>query len=147
MVAFWKRNFLPIEWWLAVCVTCGFAIWIFLFQGVQELNPILASNRATLYGTLASISGSLLGFVLTASSIVLSLSNSPNLAVLRRSKHYPTLWRIFNATIKALALSTFITLLCLLFDRDNSPITWLMVPATFAIILSCFRLVRTNMGI
>ena len=143
MIPLWRKNFLPIEYGLAVVVTCGFAIWIFLFEGVQHINVILASNRATLYGTLASISGSLLGFVLTASSIVLSLSNSPSLAILRNSKHYPTLWKIFNATIKTLAFSTFTTLTCLLFDRDNKPVTWLVVPAIFAVILSCFRLMRT----
>ncbi|WP_210160588.1 hypothetical protein [Methylocella silvestris] len=104
---------------------------------------LLKNNRAALFGTTASILGSLLGFVITATSIVLGFSTSDRLAVVRESVEYPTLWKTFSATIRALALGTIIALTCLLFDRDSAPVPWLTILLIFAVLLSLFRIGRT----
>jgi ABC-type phosphate/phosphonate transport system permease subunit len=85
----------------------------------------------------------LLGFVITATSIVLGFSTSDRLAVVRESTEYPTLWKTFSATIWTLAFGTIIALICLLFDRDTAPTCWLAVPPVFAILLSLLRISRT----
>ncbi len=140
---FWRRHFLVVEGALVIAVTIGFGIWYFWFDGACATNAILKDNRATLYGTMASIFGSLLGFAITATSIVLGFSGSERLGVVRGSAQYPMLWKTFSATIRALALGTIIALLCLLLDRDTAPVRWLMVPLIFAVLLSLFRLGRT----
>src|SRR6185312_3132354 len=113
----WKRHFLIAEGGLAVVVTVAFAVWFWSFGGLTTVDAMLRSNRATLYGTMASIFGSLLGFVITATSIVLGFSGSESLSVVRESSHYPVLWRTFGATIWALAAATLVALFCLLGDR------------------------------
>lgn len=142
-LAFWKRHFLMAEFALAILVTTGFGIWYYLFDGATATAALLQGNRAVLFGTMASILGSLLGFVITATSIVLGFSTSDRLAVVRESAEYPTLWKTFSATIWALAFGTIIALVCLIFDRDSAPMQWLAIPLVFAVLLSLLRIART----
>jgi len=78
-------------------------------------------NRSAVYGALASIFGSLLGFVITAVSIVIGFTASDRLAIVRESKHYPKLWTSFTHTIKVLGLATLTSLAALIADRDANP--------------------------
>jgi hypothetical protein len=143
MPRIWRRHFLRLEGAVAIVVTILFAGWYWWFHGAASTNCVLSGNRATFYGTAASISGSLLGFVITATSIVLGFSVSDRLAVVRESAEYPMLWKIFGATIRALSLSTIVALLCLLFDRDSAPVAWLVILLVFSTLLSVLRLGRT----
>jgi hypothetical protein len=140
---FWKRRFLLAEGALTVLLVIGFAVWYWLFGGTAPTSALLTGNRAALYGTIASIFGSLLGFVITATSIVIGFSASDRLAIVRDSEQYPMLWKTFRATIRALALATIVALLCLLLDRDSAPFPWLVVPLVFVVLLSLLRLART----
>lgn len=143
ILRFWRRRFLLVEGIIALVVAIGFAVWYWAFDGATPTNALLGGNRAALYGTTASISGSLLGFVITATSIVLGFSTSDRLAVVRKSRQYPMLWRTFSATIRALAAATVVALLCLLLDRDGASVPWLTVLLVFSVVLSMLRLART----
>ena len=112
-------------------------------SGRYYVETVLKGNRATLYGTAASMFGSLLGFAITATSIVLGFSSSDRLAVVRGSAHYPTLWKTFSATIRTLALATVVALACLIWDRDSAPASWLTILLVFSILLALFRIGRT----
>ena len=138
----WRRHFLLFEGALAVFVAIGFGIWVWEFGGASSIGNLLQSNRATLYGTLASILGSLLGFIITATSVVLGFAASESLSVVRGSAQYPMLWRTFSATIRALAGATLVALICLLADRDSAPVLWLVVVLVLAIVLSMLRIAR-----
>jgi hypothetical protein len=140
---FWKRHFLIAEGGLAIFVTIVFGIWFWQFGGLITVNAMLQNNRATLYGTMASIFGSLLGFVITATSVVLGFSGSESLAVVRESSQYPMLWRTFSAAMWALASATLVALLCLLGDRDSAPTSWLVVVMVFVTTLAVLRIART----
>jgi hypothetical protein len=143
MPALWKRHFLIFEGALAIVLTIVFAVWFWRFGGMTSVFALLQNNRATLYGTIASIFGSLLGFVITATSVVLGFAASENLSVVRESAQYPMLWRTFSATIRALAGATLVALLCLLVDRDAAPVPWLVVLLVLAVALSMLRIGRT----
>ena len=107
------------------------------------MNTILDGNRAAVYGAVASIFGSLLGFVITATSVVLGFSVSEKLNVLRASTEYPKLWKTFSSTIWTLGITTLVALVCLLIDKDKTPVE-LIVPVVFIfIIISIFRIART----
>lgn len=95
-----------------------------------------------MYGTRASIFGSLLGFTITAASIVLGFSSSPRLRIIRESRHYTTLWKVFGATIRALGLATVLSLVALIFDRDDAPAHTVFYLALFGFFLSCLRIAR-----
>lgn len=143
ILRFWGRRFLLYEGVLAVLLTIAFCIWYWPLDGAAAAKVALNGNRAALYGTTASICGSLLGFAITATSIVIGFSASDRLAVVRESAQYPMLWKTFSATIRALALATVVALLCLLLDRDTAPFPVLVVPIVFVVLLSLFRLART----
>lgn len=138
----WKRHFLGAEFCLSVVLAVCFVLWYVLFEGESFLACFLHGNRAAIYGTAASIFGSLLGFVITATSIVLGFSTSERLNVVRESKQFGTLWRVFSNTIWALGLATASTFIALIFDRDTHPIPALLFLSFFAIVLSFFRLSR-----
>jgi hypothetical protein len=138
----WKRHFLAAEGVLAILLSICFAVWFWRFDGMGSASTVLKDNRATLYGTIASIFGSLLGFVITATSIVLGFSASDRLAVVRESAYYPMLWKTFSATIRALAFATVVALLCLLVDRDSAPVPWLVVLLVLVTLLAVLRVAR-----
>ena len=86
------------------------------------LDKILEDNRSTLYGTLASVSGSLFGFAIAAVSIVLSFISRARFKRLREAASYPQLWHFFISAIWWLGISTIASILALIFDNDTNPV-------------------------
>ena len=138
----WEAHFLLAEFALAVALSAGFAAWARFLGGDVQLEELLAGNRSEVYGTLASVFGALLGFTITAVSIVLGYAQSDRLTVVRESKHYPKLWAVFTAANKALALATLVALVGLVVDRDSTPAPVILYVMVFAVLLSSFRLLR-----
>lgn len=131
------------EFVLAAATTVCFAAWYWYFGGASAASAVLRDNRGTLYGTTASIFGSLLGFVITATSVVIGFSGSERLAVVRDSGQFPMLGKTFRAVIRALAAATLTALVCLLLDRDNSPFRTLLILMFFTTTLALLRMART----
>lgn len=139
---FWNVHFLGVEFAISVIISVIFTIWVVWFRGSTEVDSILNGNRSAVYGALASIFGSLLGFVITALSVIIGYSTNEKFEFLRKSKHYPTLWKVLLQTIKALSVATIFMIVGLVFDRDNSPHDIILCFCVFAILLSFFRLKR-----
>ena len=138
----WRTHFLIVELALAILLALAFFWWSHWHKGWAIIDATLDGNRAAVYGAMASIFGSLLGFVITAVSIVLGFSTFDRLAIVRTSEHYSDLWRIFTASIRCLALATIISLLGLIYDRDKAPCHTLMYLTVYAVVLATFRLGR-----
>lgn len=138
----WRTHFLNVELGLAILCGASFVAWANLCGGGAILEDTLKGNRGAVYGALASIFGSLLGFAITAVSIMVSFSTDNRLTVLRESKHYPTLWKVFTATIRTLGLATVVALFGLILDRDNHPINVVLYLTVFASVLAVLRLAR-----
>lgn len=138
----WKTHFLWAEFGLAVLLSAGFILWIERYGGAGIVNTTLTGNRGAVYGTLASITGSLLGFVLATVSIVFGFATHERLAVVRDSPHYTTLWRVFTSAIRVLGVSTVFLLVGLLVDRDTSPTRIVMYVCVLVFLLAIFRLAR-----
>jgi hypothetical protein len=138
----WKVNFLSLEFWLAILLGAAFYIWLRRLGGEAIAAEVLKGNRAGIYGTLASIFGSLLGFVIASVSIVIGFAGSEKLAILRSSKHYSDLWRVFTSATRALGITTIVALAGLVFDRDAHPKTFLLALCLTSLILSVFSIAR-----
>lgn len=138
----WRSHFLAVELGVAVVVAAAFLGWAERLGGAVAIDVVLAGNRGAVYGTVASIFGSLLGFTITAASIVLGFSSSPRLRIIRESEHYSTLWKVFGATIRALGLATIVLLAGLIVDRESTPKHWVLYAAVFVFLLSCLRIAR-----
>ncbi len=138
---FWERHFLGADALIAVGLAAGLAIWMF-FEGKCQVEELVHGNRADIYRTLAGVSGTLLGFTLASASFALNAVSSPRLAVLRNSRHYPALWRTFFQTTWFLGVLTLTAMVCMIWDRDSAPTTWLVVPLVLFAGLCVVRLAR-----
>lgn len=137
----WERHFLGADALIAVGLAAGLAIWMF-FEGKCQVEDLVHGNRANIYRTLAGVSGTLLGFTLASASFALNAVSSPRLAVLRNSRHYPALWRTFFQTTWFLGALTLTAIVCMIWDRDSAPNTWLVVPLVLFAGLCVVRLAR-----
>ena len=130
-----------------VFLTVVFSLWYFLWEGSSVVDELLKDNKGNVYRTCATIAASLLGFSMTATSIIFGLSSHERLELLRGSPHYPALWSTLIQTMMSLAGLTVVTVVSLLVDKDSSPVTlpvsWLFIPFFFFVGLSSVRLLRT----
>src|SRR5207249_620650 len=92
-----------------------------MLWGRDAFVEALKGSRQQLYSTIASVAGSLLGFILTAVSIVLVLSPSPRFRILRESGQLERAYRVYFQAILWLAASTVLSFVALLLDTDRSP--------------------------
>lgn len=141
-IQIWRVHFLCAEMVLSLFIAVLFALWSEYWSGMAVIDKTLDGNRAAVYGALASILGSLLGFVITAVSIVLGFSASEKLSVVRDSTHYPTLWQVYISAIRALAFATIACIVALVLDRDKQIVHWIMYFAVFGCILATARVAR-----
>lgn len=117
-VAWWRQHFLGAETGLAALLCFSFAGWITAVDGTSSVNELLLGRRTSLYGTVASIHATLLGFALATTAIVLGFAESERFTLLRESRHYPTLWRTLTSAIRVLGMATIAALGALVFDRE-----------------------------
>jgi hypothetical protein len=138
----WEANFLFLELILAGLLSLIFSAWSELINNGQLISSIFFETREVMYGALVALFGSMLGFSITAVSIVLGYATNDKLEIVRKSKHYPQLWKVFKAAIKVLALATVASLVGLIFDKDALPINFILYLNLFLLLLSVFRVAR-----
>jgi len=140
--SWWREHFLWAEYGLAVFLSGLFWFWSACLDSNISVWPILEGNRGAIYGALASVFGSLLGFAITAVSIVIGFSGHERLAVVRQSRHYKTIWKVFFSSIRTLGFATVIALVGLVIDRDRTPHQSVVYLCTFASLLAVLRIAR-----
>lgn len=138
----WEANFLNIEFALASGCSLFFVAWSEYINNGVFLAQIFSDNRQVLYGALTALFGSMLGFIITATSIVLGYANNERLAIVRQSQHYADLWNVFKSAIRVLAFSTIISLIGLVLDKDFKPINIILYTNIFAATLAFLRIAR-----
>ena len=135
----WEAHFLRSEFAAAVALSVLFILWSELMDQRQFINSII-SGRGTIYGTLVALFGTMLGFTITAVSIVLGFVSK--LDVIRKSTHYSDMWDVFKSAMVVLTFATIVALIGLIFDKASYPLNWLFYLNVFASILSFFRIAR-----
>ncbi len=131
-----------MEFALAIVLSLLFSVWSEFVNAGSFITTVFEGNRGALYAALVALFGSLLGFSITAISIVLGYANSDKLEIVRKSAHYSDLWNTFRSAIKVLAFATVTSLIGLILDRDTSPTNLILYLNIFASILSFFRIAR-----
>src|SRR5262245_10708084 len=118
---FYNRHFLVIELALAAIVATAFYACIQIFWSNDGLVLFLSGSRQAVYTGIASLTGSLLGFVIASVPIVLGFSQSPRLKAVRESPHYAEVFRIFFQAIYWLSLAAVWALVGTFADTDKRP--------------------------
>ncbi len=139
----YEAHFMRNEVLIGLVAAVIFATWSYGFNGAASVNRLLSQNRAQLYGTLASIAASLLGFVIAAVTILLTLWPMKTLTLLKESNHGDTLWVLMKSAMRWLALSTAACLVSLMLDRDGAPEPALLDLTFFVLAVTVFRIIRT----
>ena len=142
LVKYWHRHFLSLDFVLASIPAIAIAIWVWAFGGEYCIDSVLQGARANIYRSVAAISGTLLGFSIAAVAIVINFASSERLKLLRDSGMYTEIWKAFFQATRFLGLLTVVSLVCLVWDRDDSPSTWLLIPFSLLIGLSTARIIR-----
>jgi len=114
-----------------------------LLWGRSHVIQTLNGTRQGMYGALASIAGSLLGFSIATVSILMGFIQVPQLQILRESRQHQTLYDIFFSTIKYLALAVAVPLVALLVDRDSAPFIWVCYAVLAITAIATMRLYRS----
>lgn len=143
----WKLSLLNSAHFLVYLITLIYTVCFLTKDFNKEVELLLLGNRGSVYRTIATIAGSLLGFTLAATSIVFGLLSNQELSkerfcLLIHSKHYPDLWTLFFRLIRYLGLLTICALICLIFNSDSASTTWLTIPLIHLIGMSILGVIR-----
>jgi len=131
-----------LELVISFLATAAAGVWVMHGSGAALIDTFLKDNRGQVYGALASIFGALLGFAITAVSIILGFSTTKQFDILRQSKHYPLLWAIFTSAIRWLGGATLVALVGLVADRDKAPQDWILLIGFFVSAVATWRVVN-----
>jgi hypothetical protein len=130
------------EWACALLVMCGFAAGELASDGATLLPAIDAGTRADLYTSLAASAAALLGFSITAASILLSLGTGPAIEWLRDQPEFQQTRHIFMGAIRVLAVTTVIFTTLIVADTDGTGVLWFELPGVLFAVLVVLKLER-----
>jgi hypothetical protein len=136
----WQDHFRWLEFGLTLVATAIMALWLYRWDGGVVLNELLADKRSNVYGALAALLGSLLGFVIAAVAIV--IGETSRLNFIREAGQLGNLLAVFRMAIVALGVGTVAALIAMIADSESSPLRWTVVLVFFATLLSVFRIGR-----
>ena len=139
IVSLYRKNFLLAELILSFILVCL----VYIYQGPQSHDVIvkwISLNKGEIYPLIATISGTLLGFVITGVSIIMAFTESGKLELLKKSKHYKTIYEVYFNTIKYLAFTTVISIVGLMIDSSWS--IYVLYAIIWSVIISSLRLWR-----
>jgi len=139
---FYHRHFLWLELLFAAAAAMAFMGFTELAWGHGCFADFLKGSRQPVYGSVASLTGSLLGFVIAAVPITLGFVQMPRLKVVRDSEAYPEVFRIFFQGIYWLSFAAVWSLVALLTDTDASPRVYVAYIMVFLFLASAVRVCR-----
>ena len=136
----YKRNFLSFEFLLSILYSGCIIILMNLFYDQSTILNWIKTSKSEIYPLIATIGGTLLGFVITGVSIIMAFSESEKLKPLRESKQYKTLFEVYFSTIKFLAITTILGIIGVIINAEYSIIIFYLT--IWSVIISFFRLWR-----
>ncbi|WP_406657526.1 hypothetical protein V7O62_02930 [Methanolobus sp. ZRKC2] len=107
----YEENFMHYELIISIILSIAIIQFVFPIIFPEGVDSWLEVNKNNVYSLLASIAGTLLGFVITGVSVIIAFSESEKLKMLKKSKHYRTIFVVYFSTIKYLALTTAISII------------------------------------
>lgn len=135
----YKRHFLAAEFLISIAFALIIIFFVRSFWSYEAIISWISANKKEVYSLIASIGGTLLGFVITGISIIIAFSESEKLKLLRKSKVYNTIFDIYFSTIRYLAVTTIIPIIGLVVNEGEIYILYLLI---WSIIISSLRIWR-----
>ncbi|WP_321430507.1 hypothetical protein [uncultured Methanolobus sp.] len=135
----YEERFMFYEFIISIILSIAIFHFVFPIIFPDGVDSWLILNKKDIYSLLASIAGTLLGFVITGVSVILAFSESEKLKMLRKSKHYKTIFVVYFSTIRWLALTTILSIVWIFTDFLMTYAFYLL---TWSVIISSLRIGR-----
>ena len=135
----YKRHFLKAEFLLSAIISLIIIFYINSIWSQEETLSWISANKKELYPLIASIVGTLLGFVITGVSIIIAFSESEKLKLLKQTNHFKTIYNVYFNTIRYLAITTLTPIIGLIVNDGAVHIFYFLI---WSIIISTFRIWR-----
>lgn len=100
-------------------------------------------NRSSLYSSLLSVQGTLLGFVITAATFSAGFIDSKTFGQLKKKGSFYDVFAIYSQTAIVLALGLIVALVSLIADTDKRPNILLSLANVFAVLLIIARMSKS----
>ena len=139
----YQRNFLKGDFITSIVAVLLAAIVMECILDSSPLMSLINGIRQSFYSVIASVAGSLLGFTIAAISIAIAFMQSPRLDLVKKSQHYPMIYKTYLAAIKYLAFTTAVAIICLLVERGTAPKIWLTYACFWGVVVSALALLRS----
>lgn len=88
------------------------------FSFLSGLGSLISFDKKDIYMVIAPIAATLLGFIITSISIIITFTNSNKLELLKDAGYYEKLFQVYFDTIKALAVTTIISIIGIFYSKD-----------------------------
>ena len=141
----WSLNFLVMDALAAAAVIAVFVVALVFVDGFDDwLGGIPKENRHNLYGIVATIAGSMIGFGLAVVAFIMpAISTAERFRSIRRNIHYSMIPKTYLQTVYCFGGLTVTALAGLIADTSASLCVWIIVPFLFMGLLAIVRLYRS----
>jgi len=133
------------RWFLAIdfCVSSGAFLILLGINACRPFVSVPAGMRSMLYSTTVSLCGSLLGFLISAVSIIIALASLPQFQILKDSGALPQLYQVYFQAIFWLGAATAWAFAAMLIDTDASPHPWVGWVQFWLLLVAAIRTYRS----
>ncbi len=136
----YKRHFLFADLVVSVLISLIFIFSINFTWSSETIAAWISANKKEIYSLIATIGGTLLGFVITGVSIIIAFSESEKLRLLKQSKQYKTIYDVYFSTIRFLAITTVVPIIGIIInDGEAVLILYFLI---WSVLISSFRIWR-----
>jgi hypothetical protein len=137
---YYEKHFLVLEFVASVFAACIFTLFLEFYIGRANFFSSVDENRPNLYAAVADITGSLLGFVISAVSVLLVFGSQ--LRFLKDSGQLPVIFNVFFQSIIWLAIATAWAFVGLLADTTGTSRIWILYVMLWLMGLAAMRVYR-----
>jgi len=110
----YKKNFLEIEGIIALAVVIVLYIILLIFLTPDQFNTLVTNTQSKVYPVISIGAITLLGFIITGISILITFTEIPALKPLKTSPQYTNLFKIYFSAIKHLGVLTLVSIVGML---------------------------------
>lgn len=142
LILFYKRHFMDVELVIVIIIAIFVLYLLPSILAPTTIDQWVSSIKTNLYPVVATISGALLGFVITGVSVIIAFSESDKLRLLKKAKKTSkSLFDVYFRTIYYLAATTIIAILGIVIDQHSTLWFFLLVLLSFISLQGLYRCV------
>lgn len=140
---FYRRHERSFGYAVPLIATAIFIVLVEWVWGEARYVSWLATDRGLVYSTLAAVAGAILGFVITAVTVMIAIIDRPRLQAISNSRPFPVLFLTWFEAIYVLGLTILASFIALLAETDQSPKPWLSFLVLALALVSASKVLRT----